>query len=217
MISPRALIVARARYLRAESALQSGDAAAAESGFGSLLSEPAEAGDAKGFIATIRLKRLQSWIALKRWKDAMEDAMAMKAELTGGDPAVAELDFATGQALVGLARLDEARAAFQRVIDASGKGDLAAHALLMHGETYFHQDKLHEALRDFLQVDILYKAPRWQAAALLEAGKVYERLDQWADAAETYERLVARFPKEAPASEGATRRVAASQRAGSRR
>ena len=188
MISPRALIGGRRDPH--ESALQSGDAAAAESGFGSLLSEPAEAGDAKGFIATIRLKRLQSWIALKRWKDAMEDAMAMKAELTGGDPAVAELDFATGQALVGLARLDEARAAFQRVIDASGREtSQRAGASSMHGETFFHQDHLHEALRDFLQVDILYNAPRWQAAALMEAGKVYEQLDQWADAAETYERL----------------------------
>ena len=123
------------------------------------------------------------------------------------------MDFASGQALVGLARLEEARAAFQRVIDSSGKGDLAARALLMHGEAYFHQEKLHEALRDFLKVDILYDAPRWQAAALLEAGKVYERLDQWADAAETYGRLLARFPKEAPASEAKPRRAAASSRA----
>ncbi len=124
-----------------------------------------------------------------------------------------ELDFAIGQALMGLARLDEARAAFDRVIDSSDKGDLGAHALLMHGEAYFHQEKLHEALRDFLKVDILFKAPRWQAAALLEAGKVYERLDQWADAAETYGRLLARFPKEAPASEAGQRQAAAGRRA----
>ena len=83
----------------------------------------------------------------------------------------------------------------------------------MHGEAYFHQEKLHEALRDFLKVDILYKAPRWQAAALLEAGKVYERLDQWADAAETYGSLVSRFPKEAPASEASRRQAAAGGRA----
>ena len=67
----------------------------------------------------------------------------------------------------------------------------------MRGETYFHQDQFHEALRDFLKVDILHDAPRWQAAALLEAGKVYERLDQWADAAETYERLLSKFPNRA--------------------
>ena len=48
-------------------------------------------------------------------------------------------------------------------------------------------------------------APRWQAAALLEAGKVYERLDQWADAAETYQRLLNKFPTEPNAAEARQR------------
>ena len=74
----------------------------------------------------------------------------------------------------------------------------------MRGETYFHQEKYREALREFLKVDILYEAPAWQAAALLEAGKVYERLSQWSDAAETYERLRAKFPKDPKAAEAAT-------------
>jgi cellulose synthase operon protein C len=202
-----------ARYLRAECALQRGDAAGALSGFSALLSEKPAATDQEGWISTVRLKQVESWIALKRWKEAMEGAVAMKKSLAANDPHSVELEFACGQALIGLARLDEARAAFERVIDSSDKGDLGAHSLLMHGESYFHQDKLHEALRDFLKVDILYKAPRWQAAALLEAGKVYERLDQWADAAETYGRLLARFPKEAPASEAGRRQAAASSRA----
>ncbi len=202
-----------ARYLRAECALQRGDAAAALAGFSALLGEKPAATDQEGWISTVRLKQIESWIALHRWNDALEGAQAMKKSLGAKDAVAVELDFAIGQALIGLARLDEARAAFDRVIDSSGKGDLGAHALLMHGEAYFHQEKLHEALRDFLKVDILYKAPRWQAAALLEAGKVYERLDQWADAAETYGRLLARFPKEAPASEAGQRQAAAGRRA----
>src|SRR5439155_459130 len=44
-------------------------------------------------------------------------------------------------------------------------------------------------------------APTWQAAALLEAGKVYERLAQWVDAAETYERLRTKFPGDPSAEE----------------
>ncbi len=210
---PQSAYRREARYLRAESALQTGDAAAALAGFSALLREPSEPTDPKDWARTIALKQIQSWIAAKQWKEALGGAAAMKSKLVGGDPALAELDFAAGQALVGLARLDEARAAFERVIDSSGKGDLGARALLMRGEAYFHQDKLHEALRDFLKVDILYEAPRWQAAALLEAGKVYERLDQWADAAETYGRLLARFPKEAPASEATKRQAAAGSRA----
>jgi TolA-binding protein len=202
-----------ARYLSAECALQRGDAAAALAGFSALLEEKPAATDQHGWISTVRLKQIESWIALKRWKDALDGVEAMKKTLGAHDAVPAELEFALGRALIGLARLDEARAAFERAIASSGKGDLGAHALLMHGEAYFHQEKLHEALRDFLKVDILYKAPRWQAAALLEAGKVYERLDQWADAAETYGRLLARFPKEAPASEAGRRQAAADRRA----
>ena len=197
-----------ARYLARESALRNGDAGAAEKGFAALLAEPPAATDPKGMVPAVRLKRIQCWIALKRWKDALEGAQAEKGALAAGDPALAELDYVTGQALLGLGQLEKARAAFQAVIDARKDGELAAQAQLMRGETYFHQDQFHEALRDFLKVDILHDAPRWQAAALLEAGKVYERLDQWADAAETYGRLLSKFPNGAERCRGpaATRR-----------
>ena len=59
----------------------------------------------------------------------------------------------------------------QAVIDARKGGDLVARAQLMIGETYYHQKDYHEAIRQFLKVDILYDAPPWQAAALLETGK----------------------------------------------
>ncbi|MFI5455916.1 MAG: tetratricopeptide repeat protein [Isosphaerales bacterium] len=202
-----------ALYFRAESALQRGDAAAALTGFTALLNEPPAVNDAKGLIPGVRLKRIQCWVAMKRWKEALEGAKALKAGLTEGDPAIGELNYATGQALLGLARLQEARAAFQSVVDARGGADLVARAQLMCGETYFHQDQFHEALRIFLKVDILYDAPRWQAASLLEAGKVYERLDQWADAAETYERLLTKFPMEPAATEARRRKADASRRA----
>ena len=84
----------------------------------------------------------------------------------------------------------------------------------MMGETYFHQKNYHEAIRQFLKVDILYDAPAWQAAALLETGKAYEQLTQWADAAETYERLRAKFPEDPSAREAAPRLEAAKAKAG---
>ena len=148
-----------AKYLRAESALRSGDAGAAEKGFATLLAEPPAATDPKGMLPAIRLKRIQCWIALKRWKDALEGAQAEKGALAAGDPARAELDYMVGQALLGLGQLENARAAFQAVLDVRKDGELAAQAQLMHGETYFHQDQFHEALRDFLKVDILHDAP----------------------------------------------------------
>jgi TolA-binding protein len=202
-----------ARFLRAESALRQGDAAMAGSGFAALLEGPPDRQDPEGFSRLVRLKRLQCQVALKRWNEVLQATKALRAELAAGDPAIAELDYARGQALLGLGRVEEARTAFQAVLAARRGGELAAQAQLMYGETYFHQDHFHEALREFLKVDILYKAPHWQAVALLEAGKVYERLEQWADAAETYEGLVARFPRDPIAAEARTRRDVASRRA----
>ncbi len=202
-----------AEYLRAESASRAGHFDEAEKRFTALLAEPPAKSDPDGLIAAITMKRLQCWVALKRWKEALDEAQAQKDKLAVGNPTIAELDYIKGQALLGLGRLEDARATFQSVINARKDGELAAQALLMRGETFFHQDQFHEALRDFLKVDILHDAPRWQAAALLEAGKVYERLDQWADAAETYERLLSRFPKEPSAAEARDRLATARPRA----
>ena len=202
-----------ARYMRAESALRNGDARAAEQGFAALLGEPSAATDPKELIPAVKLKRIQCWVALKRWNDAIEGAEALRGGLPKDDPSIAELNYARGQALLGLGRLDQARAAFQAVMDVRKEGELAAQAQLMRGETYFHQDRFHEALRDFLQVDILHDSRRWRAASLLEAGKVYERLDRWADAAETYERLLTEFPTEPSAPLARQRLADASRRA----
>jgi TolA-binding protein len=187
-------------FLRAFTLLRRGDPGEAELALRALLAEPARKTDPAGFVPAVRLQQLECWVALKRWKDVVEGSKRLKDTLAENDPAAVRVDYAFGQALLGLARLDEARAAFQSVVDRRSSDELAAQAQLMLGETYFHEDQLHEALRAFLKVDFLYNAPTWQAGALLEAGKVYERLDQWADAAETYERLLAKFPRESSAA-----------------
>jgi TolA-binding protein len=202
-----------ARFLRAESALRQGDAATAESGLAALLARPSAPTDPPGFSRLVRLKQFACWVALKRWKEVLKAAPLLKAELASHDSSMAELDFARGQALLGLGQIEEARTAFQAVVDGHCGGDLEAQAQLMCGETFFHQEQFHAALREFLKVDILYQVPQWQAAALLEAGKVYERLDQWADAAETYERLAGKFPMDPSAAEARVRREVASRRA----
>jgi TolA-binding protein len=147
---------------------------------------------------------------LKRWKDALTNAESLKRDLPLDDPTVAELDFARGRALLGLARPDEARTAFQCVIDARKGGDLAAQAQLMRGETLFHQDRFREAIREYWKVVIQHTdAPRWQAAALLEVGKVYERLGQWVDATQAYESLCSQFPQDSHIAEAQARLTAA--------
>ena len=207
---PRSARDREARFLRAEAALFQNDPATAESMFKALLAESSSPTDPQGFRVLVASKHVQSLLALKRWAEALSKAEALKSAIAADDPAAAELEFARGRALLGLARPDEARTAFQAVIDARKGGDLAAQAQLMRGETFFHQDRLHEALREFLRVDVEYDAPRWEAAALLEAGKVQERLLQWSDAAETYESFCSRFPQDSHFAE-ANARLAAAQ------
>ncbi len=189
-----------ARFWRAEVALQSDDPKTAEAGFAALASEPSTSTDSEGFALTVRRRRIQCLVLLKRWEDAVEAAGAYRNDAPK-DPQLAEVDYDRGRGLMGLARFDDARAAYQAVIDARKGGDLAALAQWSLGETFFHQRNYRQAIREFLKVDILYDAPTWQAAALFEAGKAYEQLDQWPDAAEMYERLRAKFPKDPKAAE----------------
>jgi cellulose synthase operon protein C len=200
-------------YLGAEAALREGDAGSALAGFTALVATASSPDDPPGMADSVKLKQVQCLVALKRWKDALDTATRLESERKPGDPAVAELVYARGQALLGIGRLADARAAFQKVLDLRPGAELGAQAQLMRGETYFHEEQFHEALREFLKVDILYNAPHWQATALLEAGKVYERLDQWADAAETYERLLKKFPSDPIASQARDRRAATGRRA----
>jgi TolA-binding protein len=201
-----------ARFLRADLALKGGDAETAARGFEALATEPAAETDPDRFGVAVRRGRIQSLVALKRWEDVIAAAAEFKS-FAPKDPLIAEVDYDRGRALQQLARFDEALAAYQAVIDARKGGDLAARAQLMRGEAFFWQKKYKDALREYFRVATLYDAPGWQAAALLEAGKVYEKLDQWAVAAETYEELRTKFPKDPSAAEAKTRLEAARRHA----
>lgn len=212
--SPDGTFGREARFWKAEAAFQSGDAKGAESAFGTLVAGPTEGPAPETWLATARLRRVQSLVLLERWAEALEAADALKGEVPKDYAPRAEIDYARGRSYQGLAKFDEAREAYQAVIEARKGGDLAARAQLMRGETYFHQKEYAEALRELLKVDILYNAPKWQAAALLEAGKVYEQLDQWANAAEIYKKVRSRFPDDPNAAEAGRRLEAAQKRAG---
>jgi TolA-binding protein len=201
--SPR---VREARLLRAEAALRQDQFEPAEKMLADLIAAPASPDDPPGLIDLAKERRLQALLGLKRWQDALDAADALKPTIAD-PPARDPVEFARGRALMGLGRLEEARAAFQAVIDSRRSGDLAAQARLMRGEAYFHEEQFLQALREFLQVDVLYpNAPRRRAAALLEAGKVYERLGRWDEAAETYQNIIANFADDPHAAEARERR-----------
>ncbi|MBX6313443.1 MAG: tetratricopeptide repeat protein [Isosphaeraceae bacterium] len=207
---PEGKLRAKARFWKAEAEFQAGDVAAAEAGFAAIIANPPTEAEDRAWVPTARLRLLQSQILAEHWREALTTADALKADQPDF-PQMAEVDYARGRALQGLARFDEARDAYQKVIDARKGSDLAARAQLMRGETYFHQQNYPAALREFFKVDYFYHAPLRQAAALLEAGKVYERLGRWGDAAEVYEKLLGKFPDDPSATE-ATQRLEAAKK-----
>lgn len=162
------------------------------------------------WLGTAQLRRVQALTSLKKWEDVnkLAETLLSDAEFSKNPEFSGEVNYARGRAFQGMARFDDSRKAYQSVIDAKPAGDLAAKAQFMRGETYFHERNYREALREFLKVDILHDSTVWQAAALLEGGKVYEQLNQPADAADLYKRLVERFPNEPAAIEAKTRLVA---------
>jgi TolA-binding protein len=202
-----------ARFWTGETAFQAGDAKAAEVAFAALIADPAVPTDPPGLVRTSLRRRAQALVQLERWKDGLAAADAYIPPTGEPDPHAADVDYARGRALQGLARFDEARGAFARVVEARKGSELAAKAQFMRGETYFHQKDYRKALPEFLKVDYLYDVPTWQANALLEAGKVHEQLGQWAEAAETYERLRTKFPSDPNADKAQARLDAARKRA----
>jgi TolA-binding protein len=206
---PETSFLREAKLLRAEVALEQDDPQTADTILTALADLPADPKAPEGFALAVRRRKIQTLLGLKKWDEVVKAAESYKAE-AAKDPLLSEVEYARGRALQQLGRMDDARAAYQAVVDARKGADLVARAQFMIGETYYHQENYHEAIRQYLKVDILYDAPPWQAASLLETGKAYERLAQWTDAAESYERLRAKFPSD-PSAEKAKERLQAIQ------
>ena len=162
------------------------------------------------WIATLRLRQAQCLLRQKKWRQALRTAQAA-LEQHPQFPQAYELHYVRGRALMALAEFDQARAAFLRVIHSAGAAGTqrAAAAQWMIGETYFHQRNYREALRHYLRVDVLYPhCQSWQAAALLQAGKCYEKLGQPDKASELYLRIV-RLPDDSPYKDQAAQQLRA--------
>ncbi|HKD38214.1 MAG TPA: tetratricopeptide repeat protein, partial [Pirellulales bacterium] len=143
------------------------------------------------WMAMIPLRRAQVLAQEKKWADAQ----AMAAGIEQDFPAFSEkyeADYLLGRAAAAQADFDAARRSYTKVIRSStgGKSETAAMAQWMIGETYFHQENFEGALREYLRVEILYPYPRWQAAAVLQAGKCQEALGRNKEAAELYAKLI---------------------------
>jgi TolA-binding protein len=199
---PTSPLVHAARYWQAEAAYRLEEFDEAERRFEALAQLKSE--KAEDWQPMVALRRAQLLARKKKWNEAHELATAIEKEF----PKFAqqyEADYLIGRCLLDQAQIGDARASLFKVVKspAGGKTETAAMAQWMIGESYFHQERYAEAIKEYLRVEILYAFPQWQAAALLQAGKAHEKLGQTADATALYAQVLQKYGQTPHAKEAA--------------
>lgn len=170
-------------------------------------------GHKDAWLAMVPLRQAQVLGQKKQWLEAQAIAVRIETDFPNFSEQY-EADYLLGRAFAAQADFAGARKRYLKVIrSATGcKSETAAMAQWMIGESYFHQENYDAALREYLRVEILYPYPRWQAAAVLQAGKCEELLGRKKEATEMYARLIKAYPNTEFTDEG-TRRLRALQNA----
>ncbi|MDX2038894.1 MAG: tetratricopeptide repeat protein [Isosphaeraceae bacterium] len=206
---PEGALTHRARFWHAETAFRAGRIREALERIEKLLGKSSGA-LTEDLQQLAEERRLDAWVELERWDDVLKASEGAVAPT--GRPNSARMRLARGRAMMGLARFDDARRELEAVVESDkGKREAAAAQFLI-GESHFHQKDYRSAEREYLKVDYLHDAPKWQSSALLQVGKLYERLSRWAEAAETYQRLIDKFPTTAAAEDAKERLTAVTKR-----
>lgn len=200
-----------ADFLRAEANYRRGDFEQAAERLTDLAAASKDRPEAWSALAELR--RAQALAQLKRWDEALEVAHDIADRFPNFDQQH-EADYLIGRGLAAQADFAAARESYAKVIASSRAAttETAAMARWMIGETFFHQEKYAEALAEYLRVDERYPFPRWQSAALLQAGKCHESLGQWQSAVAVYQRLLKTYPSSEFRGEAGERLAEASKR-----
>lgn len=113
------------------------------------------------------------------------------------NPFLYQAEEVLGRSLKNQAKFAEARKVFQQITESehSRRTETAAKCQFLLAETLMIQEKFKEALLAYLQVDIQYKFPEWQAPAVFQAGMCHEALKEWPQALKTYQDFLKRFPE----------------------
>lgn len=197
-----------AQYWLAEACYQQHDYPQAQSRFADVARDTLGRTDA--WMGMIPLRQAQLLSYQGDWQGAYELAAGIRRRFEDFRQ-LFEVDYVLGRCLAAQGRFQDAREAYQRVIQspAGGKSETAAMAQWMIGETHLHQKRYDEAIRAFHRVESLFDYPRWQAAALLQAGKCHEARQEWTQASGLYKQLLDEFSETEFAGEAAERLRAA--------
>ncbi|MCH8858286.1 MAG: tetratricopeptide repeat protein, partial [Proteobacteria bacterium] len=133
----------------------------------------------------------ESLAHLQRWAKS-EKAFVDYLERFGDSEHWFQAQFGIGWARENQSRHDEAIGAYRDLI-AKHKGPTAARAQFQIGECLFAQKKYAQAATELLNVDILYVYPQWSAAALFEAGRCFEKMNQPAQARKQFKAVSEKY------------------------
>ncbi len=193
---PQSPLAYPARYWIAEAFYQQGEYDEAIEQFEQLDEEYVEDAERRPWTAMIRLRRAQLQAARGEWLVAQRLAATIPDQFPNFSQQY-EVDYLMGRCFAARGEFTNARTHYQAVTNsaAAQPTEVAVMAQWMIGETYFHQKKYDQAIEEYLRAEQNYDAPRWQAAALLEAGKCYEKKGDRTRASELYSQLIRRFPQ----------------------
>jgi cellulose synthase operon protein C len=171
----------------------------------------ADAGN-EAWLAMVPLRQAQVLAHQKQWDEAQQIASGIAARWPQFRQQY-EADYLLGRCLMAEAKFSEARDAFERTIRSpiGGQTETAAMAQWMIGETYFHQKNYTEAIKAYYRVERLFPYPRWQAGALLQAGKCHEMRGEFHEAVRQYGQLLKDYA-DSPFAEEASQRLRVSQK-----
>jgi TolA-binding protein len=142
--------------------------------------------------ATAMLRLGECQAQLSRWPES-EQTFAGYLERFSDSELWFQAQFGLGWARENRGLHDQAIEAYRKVIDRHS-GQTAARSQFQIGECLFAQKKHAEAVRELLKVDILYGYPEWSAAALYEAGRCFQEMDQPEQARSQFQQVREKYP-----------------------
>jgi TolA-binding protein len=187
-------VVATAKYWLAESLYHYGDFDRAGELLDEMQPEAAELGESLEPWLLLRLAQCHG--KSQRWTNAAliaRDCIDRFEDFS----AAYEFNFLLGRAAEYDGMFSDARDQYQQVIDSTnGSGtETAAIAQWRIGETHFHQNEHKLAISAYFKTDSNYDFEKWSGAALIQAGKCQEHLENWQHAAKLYTQLIEQYPQ----------------------
>lgn len=139
------------------------------------------------------LRRAELAVALDPLPIADQRLAAAKAAArTEADQTVVEI--LQAEQLIRKAKLDESRAILQRIVRwDEADSEVRCRAQWLIGETLLMQQRYAEAVDAYRRVEVLNASGRWAPAALVQAGKAFEKMGRPREASICYSGLLQRF------------------------